>query len=155
LQFAEPVGKLFFSEPRAIGSAIDPLNWTITMNAVPFTIELFGGLGQCDGLLRDEGKQLAMEFQIKDTLAGLIKTNVRQIQIPLKDLVSVTLMKGWLGTSWLGVKLVLQAARMDILQDVPGMNQGRIELSVARKDRDAAERFVADLHQVDELKADA
>ncbi len=125
------------------------------MNAVPFTIELFGGLGQCDGLLRDEGKQLAMEFQIKDTVAGLIKTNVRKVQIPLKDLVSVTLTKGWLGTSWLGVKIVLQAARMDILQDIPAMNQGRVELSVARKDRDLAEKFVADLHQVEELRPES
>ena len=122
------------------------------MNAVPFTIELFGGLGQCDGLLRDEGKQLAMEFQIKDSLAGLIKTNVRKVQIPLKDLVSVTLTKGWLGSSWLGVKIVLQAARMEIVQDVPGMNQGRVELSVARKDRDLAEQFVSDLHQVEEIR---
>src|SRR5579871_2846436 len=113
------------------------------MNAVPFTIELYGGLGQCDGLLRDEGQQLVMEFQIKDSVAGLIKTNVRRVQIPLNDLVSVTLTKGWLGTSWLGVKVVLQATRMETVKDIPGMNQGRVELSVARKHRDAAEQFVA------------
>lgn len=124
------------------------------MNAVPFTIELYGGLGQCDGLLRDEGKQLVMEFQIKDAVAGFIKTGVRRVQIPLNDLVSVTLTKGWLGTSWLGVKVVLQAARMETVKDVPGMNQGRIELSVARKNRDAAEQFVAGLYQSEGTLAD-
>jgi hypothetical protein len=69
------------------------------------------------------------------------------VRIPLRDLVSVTLTKGWLGTTWLGVKIVLQAAQLEALQGMPGASQGRIELSVARKDRDAAERFVAGLHE--------
>ena len=117
------------------------------MNAVPFTIEVYGGLGQCQGIIRDEGKHLAIDFQISDNIAHILKSNVRQVQVPLRDLVSVQLVKGWLGTSWLGVKIVLQAARMETLQDVPGMSQGRVELCIARKDREAAEQFVGDLHQ--------
>lgn len=117
------------------------------MNAVPFTVELYGGFGKCEGLLSDQGEHVTLEFQIADTVAGLLKTGVRQVMVPLKDLASVTLTKGWLGTSWLGMKIVLQAARMETLKDVPGMSQGRVELSIARKHRDAAERFVAGLHQ--------
>jgi hypothetical protein len=117
------------------------------MNSVPFTINLYGGLGQCDGLLRDEGTHLAVEFQTKDAVAGILKTGVRKVRIPLKDLVAVTLTKGWLGTSWLGVKIVLQAARMETLQDIPGMAQGRVELSVARANREAAEKLVDGLYQ--------
>jgi hypothetical protein len=116
-------------------------------NAVPFTIEVFGGLGKCEGLLRDEGEHVTLEFQTSDTVAGILKTGIRQVRIPLPELVSVTLTKGWFGASWLGVKIVLQATRLETLQDVPGMSQGRVELSVARKDRDAAERLVADLYQ--------
>lgn len=120
------------------------------MNAVPFSIEFFGGLGRCEGLLQDDGDHVVLEFQNKDTVAGILKSAVRQVRVPLKDLVSVTLTKGWLGTSWLGVTIVLQAARMDTLKDVPGMSQGRIELKVARKNRDVAEKFVAGLHQEEE-----
>lgn len=112
------------------------------MNAVPFTIEVYGGLGQCQGIIRDEGKNLVVEFQISDSIAHVLKSNVRQVAVPLADLVSVALSKGWFST-----KIVLQSARMESLQDVPGMNQGRVELCVARKDRPAAERFVADLYQ--------
>jgi hypothetical protein len=120
------------------------------MNAVPFTVgHLYAGFGQCDGLLRDEGDQLALEFQIKDALAGILKTGVRQARFPLKDLVSVTLTKGWLGNTWLGVTINLQAARMETFQDVPGATQGRLELHVARKDIAAAERFVSGLHEQD------
>jgi hypothetical protein len=120
------------------------------MNAVPFTLELYGGLGRCEGILRDEGEYIGLEFQVKDTVAGILKSSVKQVRVPLKDLVSVTLVKGWFGTSWLGVKIVLQAARMEILQDVPGMSQGRVEFSIARKDRGAAEQLVDGLYQDDE-----
>ena len=56
----------------------------------------------------------------------------------------------WNDDGWTIQTIVLQAARMETLQDVPGMSQGRVELSVARKDRDAAEQFVAGLHQEEE-----
>src|SRR5262245_60903702 len=114
------------------------------MNMVPFTIgDLYGGFGECHGLLRDEGEQLCFEFQTKDSLAGLIKSRVREVRVPVKELVSVTLPKGWLGRSWLGVTMVIQATRLKTLKDVPGTTQGRVELSIARKDRDAAEQLVA------------
>ena len=116
-------------------------------HTVPFMLDnLYAGLGKCDGLLRDEGDHLCLEFQIRDSLAGILKTGVRQVRVPLKDLASVTLTKGWLGMTWLGVKIVIQAGRLEVLKDMPGASQGRIELSIARKDRDAAEAFVADLY---------
>jgi hypothetical protein len=123
----------------------------MAMNTVPFTIgELYAGLGECQGLLHDEGDHLCLEFQIKDTVAGIFKSGVKVVRIPLADLVSVTSTKGWLGTTWLGLKIVLQAARLETLKDVPGMSQGRVELSIARKDRHAAEKLLADLYEQEE-----
>jgi hypothetical protein len=121
------------------------------MNSVPFKIgDLYAGLGECHGLLRDEGHHLSFEFQTMDSVAGIIKSKVKQVRAPLADLVSVTLTKGWLGTTWLGVKIVIQAGGLETLKEIPGMSGGRIELSVARKDRQAAEKFVTDLHECDE-----
>ena len=121
------------------------------MKLVPFRIDsIYAGLGACNGLLRDEGEQLCLEFEIKDSVVGLLKSGVKQVRIPMKDLVSVTLVKGWLGRTWLGVKIVIQAAQMTTLKDVPGTTGGRVELSIARKDREAAEEFVASLHTQDE-----
>lgn len=118
------------------------------MDVIPFTLgNLYAGFGKCEGLLREEDGHLCMEFQIKDNIAGLLKTGVQQVRIPLRDLISVTLTKGWLGNCWLGVKIVLQAARMEVLEQMPGASQGRIELSIARKDRNAAEQFVAGLYE--------
>jgi hypothetical protein len=120
------------------------------MTAVPFTIgSLYAGFGQVEGLIRDDGDAVCIEFQITDSLAGVFKSGVREVRVPMKDLVSVTLTKGWLGSSWLGVRIDLQAMRMETFRDVPGAVQGRLQLGIARKDCDAAERFVAGLHEQD------
>jgi hypothetical protein len=68
------------------------------MNTVPFVLDdLYGGLGRCEGLLRDEGEELCLEFQVKDSLAGILKTRVKEVRIPVKELVSITYKPGWLG----------------------------------------------------------
>jgi hypothetical protein len=121
------------------------------MNTVPFTLEhVWGGFGEGGGLLHDEGNQLRLEFEVKDGVFGAIKSGLKQVLIPFDELVSVTLTKGWLGSSWLGVKIVVQTRRMDVLQGVPGASQGRIELCVSRKNAAAAEKFVDNLHENDE-----
>jgi hypothetical protein len=114
------------------------------IDALPFKIgEIYAGFGECHGLLRDEGEHLTIEFQVQDSVAGVLKSKIRHVQIPLDEIVSLTLTKGWLGTSWLGVKVAIQTSRLETLKDVPGASQGRIELSIARKDVEAAEMFVA------------
>ena len=121
------------------------------MNTVPFSLDnVWGGFGEGEGLLHDEGTQLRLEFEIKDGVFGAIKSGLKQIVIPFDELVSVTLTKGWLGTGWLGVKILIQTRRMDALQDVPGASQGRIELCISRKNYAIAEKFVADLHETDD-----
>jgi hypothetical protein len=114
------------------------------MNMVPVSLgELYEGLANSHGLIRDEGDHLCIEFQVQDAVFGLIKSGIKQVRIPLADLASVTVARSWFG---LCTKLVVQVARMEAVKDVPGMAQGRIALGVARKDRDAAAKFVAELH---------
>ena len=119
----------------------------MTSNVVPFTQELYAGLGQCDGLVRDEGSHLCFEYQEKDALAGIIKSDLKTRRVPLSDLVSVTLTTGWLGSHWLGAKIVIQAARMDVFVEMPGASQGRLELGISGKHYEASEKFVADLYE--------
>jgi hypothetical protein len=120
-------------------------------NTVPFTLDkTWAGLGEVSGLLRDDGTHLCLQYQIQDAIVGAIKSGIKEVRIPLKDLISVTLTRGWLGNSWLGVKIVLQADRMDVFQNIPNSNPGRLELSISSKDRQAAEKLVDDLHEKDD-----
>jgi len=117
------------------------------MDTVPFSLSnVFGGLAEGDGLLINEGSHLCVEYQVKDGIVGVLKSDIRRLRIPIEELVSVTLTKGWFGTKWLGVKIVIQAARMDAFEDFPNASHGRVELGISRKDHDAAEEFVFRLH---------
>ena len=118
------------------------------MNTVPVTLEeMYGGLASCHGLIRDEGDHLCLEVQVQDAVVGLIKSSIKQLRIPVADLASVALERSWFGCC---TNLVIQVSRMESVKDVPGMEQGRIVLGIARKDREAAAKFVAGLHVPEE-----
>jgi hypothetical protein len=119
------------------------------VRSVPFTISsLFAGLGQCHGIVYDEGDSLRFEYQIKDSISGILKSSVKQVRIPVQQIISVDLVKGWLGSMRAGVKIVLQGASLDSLKDLPGMNQGKIELCVSKANTTLAQEFVDGLYSV-------
>jgi hypothetical protein len=110
---------------------------------LPFSIPgLYRGLGACHGLLRDEGTHLCLEFQVQDNLLGIVRTGPTTVRIPIKDLQSVELQKGWFSTT-----LVLQAGSLQAVGQVPGSRQGKIELVIDKRDRPLAEEMVAGLYE--------
>jgi hypothetical protein len=109
--------------------------------------ELYQGFAKGHGLIHDEGDCLCLEYQVEDQVIGLVKSGIKQVRIPLADLASVSLERRWFGLS---TYLVIQVTRMQAVKDVPGMEQGRLVLGIARKDREAAAKFVAELHVPDE-----
>jgi hypothetical protein len=116
---------------------------------VPFTIETWAGFGECRGLVRDDGENLVLEFQVSDSVAGLLKLPLKQVRVPIRALASVQLTKGWLGTTWLGVTIVLQGTSLETFKALPTASAGRVELRIAGKDAAWAEKFVAGLHEND------
>lgn len=113
------------------------------MNAIPFTIDnVYSGFAECSGLLRDEGSALCLEFETVDGLFHFFRSGVKQVRIPATEIVSVTADKGWVSGS-----IVIQTSRLESVKAVPNMQQGRIVLKIARKDRAAAEKFVDSLHK--------
>ena len=117
------------------------------MSAVPVSLGyLYEGMAECDGLLRIEEADLVLEYQSKDALVGIVKSDVHETRIPRELLASVRIEKGVFG---FGTKVVIQTARMQAVADVPGMTKGRLVLGVARKDVPAAKKLVADLGLLD------
>jgi hypothetical protein len=114
------------------------------MTSVPFTINVYGGLGECDGLLRPDGDALVLEFQVRDSMFGLIRGKATTVRIPLADLEAVELRRVWLMRTR---ALVIQARSLLTVAAVPGSRQGRVELAIARADVPAAERLVAGVYE--------
>jgi hypothetical protein len=121
------------------------------MNTVPFKFStVFGGLASGEGLLHNEGTHLSLEYQVIDGILGLLKTDVVRIHLPKAEVASLTLTECWFGRA----KIVIQATNMDAFQNVPTASQGRVELSIARKDHQAAEEFVASANDNDNVPAE-
>lgn len=122
---------------------------TISMNVAPFKFH-FGGIydfvSEGLGLLKDEGDYLTLEFQQQDVWFKIFKSAVQSIRVPVNEVVSLELTNGWLGPYALCVPLTLQTTNVQLLDDLPAASQGRVQLKIARKDMEAAERFVEDFH---------
>ena len=111
------------------------------MNSVRF--RTFGTIASAEGLARYEVGVLHLEYQLFDGLLGVLKSGVKHLDIPLTDLASIKLERGWLG----GQKIIIQATTMEAVRKVPGMSQGRIELKIDRADREAAQLLVDGLRK--------
>jgi len=119
------------------------------MNILPFKVHTGGFydfVAEGQGLLKDEGECLTLEFQQQDVWFGFFKSAVQSIRVPVNEIVSLELTAGWLGAYSLCAPLILQTTNLQLLDDLPAANQGRVKLKIARKDMEAAERFVEDFH---------
>jgi hypothetical protein len=112
------------------------------MTSVPFTISVYGGLAECHGLVRPDADSLCLEYQVQDSMLGIVRGKAKTVRIPLADLESVA-MRG----RWLGRTLVIQARSLLSVAAVPGSRQGRVELTIARADVPAAERLVTGVYE--------
>lgn len=116
------------------------------MKTIPFSIshsKLKGWPKTRHGLLHDEGEHLRLEFRVEDGLELVLPGVVQQVRIPVRELASVRFEPAWLLFS---PKIILQANRLGMFESGPEGMSGRLELYVARDDGDAAQRFVAALH---------
>ena len=102
------------------------------MNAVPFSLEVYGGLGECNGLLKDEENLLSLEFQTQDAVAGVLKSDIKHVEIPLDDLVSIGLTKGWLGT---------KVSTSTVLRETAGISEYRRRRQCKRLREEDAKRW--------------
>ena len=105
--------------------------------------ESWGGLANNTGLLRLEGDTVVIEFETRDGMFDVLRSGVKRIDVQLADLESVRWKRGVFGG-----KIEFAARSMDVLAEIPGATQGRVTLSVARKDRDQAFGLVTNMELV-------
>lgn len=110
--------------------------------SLPFTFtQVYQGFGEDGGVLRATPEGLTLEFEVKEALLGLLKSGVKEISIPMREIASVTLKKGWFRT-----RLIIRATHLKTLREVEGNQGAEITLRVSRKDRALADELVAMLN---------
>ncbi len=104
---------------------------------LPFTIpSVYGGLAVAEGLAKLRRDGLLLECEVSDSLAGVLRSGLKRISIPLDAIASVEVSRGWWSTS-----LVLRLKTLTVVRELPGLRHGELTLQVRRKDRREAEHF--------------
>jgi len=87
-------------------------------------------------VLRFDGENLVIEFQTKDGMFEVLLSDIRRVTLPLPTLTAF----GW-RPRWFGGAFDLSVASLELTRNLPGSDQGCVQLKVKRKDRAAAEHL--------------
>lgn len=112
------------------------------METIPFTLdEGYGGLAKTDGMMRLESDALVLEFQTKDSIVGLLKSEVKEVRIPFSEIESAHFKKGFHGLT--PSHLTFSLRSMKYAGAIPGVEQGALKLPIAKQHREAAARLAS------------
>jgi hypothetical protein len=96
------------------------------------------GLKVAKGLLKLNPKGIELEYQVQDSFVGVFKSDVKNILVSYKDLESIHFKKGWFSD-----KISLKTSSLQLMQELPGTEQGECVLKVKRKHREEARQTIS------------
>jgi hypothetical protein len=110
-----------------------------SFTSIPFKTE--SGLSQINGIGKFSSAGIVLEFESK--LFGIIKGGVKEIRLPLEDLLDVKFRKGFL-KNWARIEIRLKSFAK--LSELPSKD-GKITLKLQRDDFERAQKAVSDLQK--------
>jgi hypothetical protein len=120
-----------------------PATGSLSPNAymlrLPVRAEAYEGLADVRGMLVFDGRQLRFDFQTRDSILGVLKSDMRQLAVPLAAVAKVRAGRGWF---WLNPYIELELNDFALLNKVPGAHDGSWRLRVRFSDRAELRRFV-------------
>ena len=112
------------------------------MASVPFSVELFQGLGAAEGLVRLDGDAIVVEYHTRDKVLGMLRSALRTHRVPLSLIDSVEFRRGWCGG-----RVRLRVDSMQALEGLAFYSPGILDLAIARKDREIAAALVGAVNE--------
>jgi hypothetical protein len=111
------------------------------MQTLPFKLKnVFEGLAESEGMVSLVDNSLRLEFQTRDSVFGVIKSDVKEIKVSVDDIQDVQFKKGLFGD-----KIIIRASGMMTFKDFPNHKGGEIRLHLKKKDRHQAMMIVSDI----------
>lgn len=101
--------------------------------------DAFQGLADLNGMLLFDGSSLRLDFQTEDALFGVLRSDPRQVSVPLHSIESVRRGLGWF---WLRPYIEIELNDFKLVSQMPGARNGGWRLRVSWRDRHALKRFV-------------
>ena len=109
------------------------------MSSLPFSIPMYAGLAKADGLVRLEGNTLVLEFQVQDRALGVLKSELKELRIPIFEIEHLELANGLLRKP----RLRVQTETMRVSRQIPGAEHGTFFLTLDNAHRLAARHLIS------------
>ena len=93
----------------------------------------FEGLAETSGLLKLKNDALHIQFQTKDAIVGMLKSDLMEIEIPLNHVEEIGYKK-----SIFGNKLLITVDDLRLIERLPNNENNKITLGVSREDFEKA-----------------
>jgi hypothetical protein len=115
--------------------------------SVPFKSEKHSGLSEINGVAKFSSAGIVLEFESK--LFGLIANGVKEVRVPLSEILDVEFKKGVFRR---GAKIVLRTKTFAALADLPHQD-GKVTLKLDKRDFErgsaAVEQLQRELAEID------
>jgi hypothetical protein len=110
-----------------------------SFTSIPFKTE--SGLSQIDGMSKFSSAGIVLEFESK--LFGLIKSGVKEIRLPLAEILDVKFRKGFFRFF---ARIEIRLKNFALLSELPSKD-GKITLKLVRDDFERAQEAVAKIQK--------
>ncbi|MFK7923667.1 MAG: hypothetical protein AB8H47_17040 [Bacteroidia bacterium] len=105
------------------------------------TEDAYHGLAAVNGMLRLGRKELIIEYQVKDALVGMLKSEPKELRIPFENLLEVEYKLNWILS-----RFKLHVNSMHILGKFPVGKDGVITLKIKRKQKKTAQELASTIN---------
>ncbi|PSR13232.1 MAG: hypothetical protein C7N36_08910 [Bacteroidetes bacterium] len=103
--------------------------------SLPFkTDDVYHGFAELNGILHVERDHLVLEFEIKDSFIGALKSGAKQLKIEYSELAAMTYVRTFFKS-----RMELKINNLRILTRFPGAKDGHISLKIKRRFKNEAE----------------
>ena len=112
------------------------------MYHLPFHVpNVYKGLAKTEGIAHFSKDLIALEFETKDKIVGIISSGPRKIAVALKDISSIELKRGW-GR----VRLLLHSVKLNTFSSIPGYQGSALTLVFPSRNRDDLKLIVSEIN---------
>lgn len=104
---------------------------------IAFNVWDSSGLLESDGLLSFANDTLKIEYQTTDSVLGIFKTSVKEIEVSVEDIRQARIERKMFGS-----ELVLQGSSLRTFRNLPGNTGGDLRIKINRQSQLAAQNLV-------------
>ena len=109
------------------------------MYSVPVQIDSHHGIGELKGVLRFDGQQLVLQFQLADTIRGDFRNAPVELPLAIDNIAAARYGAGFL---WLRPWIELRMSDIGAVVALPAEEAGRLRMRVPGADRRDARKIV-------------